>query len=84
METRIALLKKTELPRPYSESCPLEIVDAELDPLGPDEVLVKVLAAGICHSDLSVINGDRPRPTPLALGHEAVGEVMSEDTRVSL
>lgn len=77
METRIALLKKTELPRPYSESCPLEIVDAELDPLGPDEVLVKVLAAGICHSDLSVINGDRPRPTPLALGHEAVGEVMS-------
>tara|TARA_B100000965_G_scaffold406790_1_gene448685 strand:+ start:76491 stop:77516 length:1026 start_codon:yes stop_codon:yes gene_type:complete len=40
-----------------------------------DEVLVRVAAAGLCHSDLSVINGDRPRETPIALGHEASGVV---------
>jgi len=33
------------------------------------------MAAGLCHSDLSVINGDRPRPMPMALGHEAAGVV---------
>ena len=32
-------------------------------------------AAGLCHSDLSVIDGSRPRPTPMALGHEAAGIV---------
>ena len=42
---------------------------------GPGEVLIKVSAAGLCHSDLSVINGDRPRPVPMALGHEAAGVV---------
>lgn len=77
METRIALLPSMGIPRPYSETHPLHIVNAELASPGPDEVLVKILAAGVCHSDLSVINGDRPRPTPLALGHEAVGEVIS-------
>jgi alcohol dehydrogenase len=38
-------------------------------------VLVRIAAAGLCHSDLSVINGDRPRPLPMALGHEAAGVV---------
>ena len=55
--------------RPFTETQPLQIVKAELADPGPDEVLVKILAAGVCHSDLSVINGDRPRPTPVALGH---------------
>jgi alcohol dehydrogenase len=54
---------------------PLGIEEVELDPPGPGEVLVKIAAAGLCHSDLSVINGDRPRPTPMALGHEAAGVV---------
>jgi alcohol dehydrogenase len=36
---------------------------------------VKVAAAGLCHSDLSVIDGNRPRPTPMVLGHEAAGIV---------
>ena len=36
---------------------------------------MKIAAAGLCHSDLSVINGDRPRPMPMALGHEAAGVV---------
>jgi alcohol dehydrogenase len=36
---------------------------------------VRIAAAGLCHSDLSVVNGDRPRPMPMALGHEAAGVV---------
>jgi alcohol dehydrogenase len=37
--------------------------------------LVKIGAAGLCHSDLSVIDGNRPRPTPTVPGHEAAGIV---------
>ena len=76
MKTRISLLPSMGIPRPFTDTKPLQIVEADLADPGPDEVLVKILAAGVCHSDLSVINGDRPRPTPVALGHEAVGEVI--------
>lgn len=55
---------------------PLEIRELALDPPGPGELLVRIGAAGLCHSDLSVINGSRPRPLPMALGHEAAGEVV--------
>jgi len=61
--------------RPYADSRPLSIETVTLDPPGPGEVQVRIRAAGLCHSDLSVINGDRPRPLPMALGHEAAGEV---------
>ncbi len=77
MKTRISLLPQMGIPRPYNETQPLQIVEADLEAPGADELLIKILAAGVCHSDLSVINGDRPRPTPLALGHEAVGEVVA-------
>jgi alcohol dehydrogenase len=60
---------------PFAQTRPLSIETLELAPPGPGEVLVKVAAAGLCHSDLSVINGDRPRPMPMALGHEASGIV---------
>ncbi|MDU6238113.1 MAG: zinc-dependent alcohol dehydrogenase family protein [Bradyrhizobium sp.] len=60
---------------PYAASRPLKILDVELDGPGPGEVLVRIAAAGLCHSDLSVINGDRPRPLPMVLGHEASGVV---------
>ena len=60
MKTRIALLREMGKARPYSDSKPLEIVEAELDDPGPGELLIKMSAAGLCHSDLSVINGDRP------------------------
>ncbi len=63
------------LTRPYANSKPLVVEDVTLDPPGPGELLVKIKATGLCHSDLSVINGDRPRPMPMALGHEAAGEV---------
>lgn len=51
--------------------------ELRLDPPGDGEVLVRVAAAGLCHSDLSVIDGSRPRPMPIALGHEAAGEVIA-------
>ncbi len=62
-------------PQPYAQSRPLALEELELAPPGPGEVLVRIAAAGLCHSDLSVINGDRPRPLPMALGHEAAGVV---------
>jgi alcohol dehydrogenase len=54
---------------------PLAIEEVELDPPRHGDVLVKIGAAGLCHSDLSVIDGNRPRPTPMVLGHEAAGIV---------
>lgn len=75
MKTRAALLLETGRERPYAESRPLIIEELDLAPPGPGEVLVRIAAAGLCHSDLSVIDGNRTRPTPMALGHEAAGVV---------
>jgi alcohol dehydrogenase len=70
-----AVLERMGAAPPYAQSKPLSIEAVELDGPGPGEVLVRIAAAGLCHSDLSVINGDRPRPTPMLLGHEAAGVV---------
>ena len=75
MKIKAAVLHEMGLPHPYAESQPLVIEEVDLDPPGEGEVLVEIKAAGLCHSDLSVINGNRPRPTPMALGHEAAGVV---------
>jgi alcohol dehydrogenase len=75
MKIRAAVLNQTGATPPYAVSMPLSIEELELDPPGPGEVLVKIGAAGLCHSDLSTINGVRPRPTPMAMGHEAAGTV---------
>jgi alcohol dehydrogenase len=61
---------------PYAASRPLRLAEVELDEPRPGELLVRIDAAGLCHSDLSVINGDRPRPMPMALGHEAAATVV--------
>jgi alcohol dehydrogenase len=76
MKTRAAVLYEMNLPAPYKDSQPLKIETLDLDPPKMGEVLVRIRAAGLCHSDLSVINGSRPRPMPMALGHEAAGEVV--------
>lgn len=76
MKVRAAVLRQMGLPAPYAQSKPLAIETVELDPPGPGEILVKVLAAGLCHSDLSVIDGSRPRVMPMVMGHEAAGEVV--------
>ncbi|NLR40372.1 zinc-binding dehydrogenase [Novosphingobium sp. ERW19] len=64
-------------PAPYAVNKPLEVKTLELADPKPGEVLVRIDAAGLCHSDLSVINGDRPRPMPMALGHEAAATVLA-------
>lgn len=76
MRTRAAVLREVGHAAPFAHSRPLTIEDVHLEPPGPGEVLVAVRSAGLCHSDLSVVNGDRPRPVPMALGHEAAGEVV--------
>jgi len=76
MKIRAAVLHEMGLPAPYAESKPLKIETLELEAPQRNEVLVRIRAVGLCHSDLSVINGSRPRPTPMALGHEAAGEIV--------
>ena len=75
MKIRAAVLDRMQQPQPYAKTKPLSVETIELDSPGPGEVLVKIAAAGLCHSDLSVINGDRPRVMPMVLGHEAAGVV---------
>jgi alcohol dehydrogenase len=82
MKIRAAVLNKMGASAPFAASRPLSIESLELDAPGHGEVLVRIGAAGLCHSDLSVINGDRPRPLPMALGHEAAGVV--EDVGVGV
>ncbi len=72
---RGAVLDRIGLARPYAESRPISVVELDLDQPGSGEVLVRVEAAGICHSDLSVVDGNRVRPVPMLLGHEAAGTV---------
>ncbi|NIK55522.1 zinc-dependent alcohol dehydrogenase family protein [Kribbella shirazensis] len=76
MIVRGAVLREMGLPAPYAESRPLRVEEVELAPPGPGELLVRIRAAGLCHSDLSVIDGSRPRVMPMLLGHEATGEVV--------
>jgi alcohol dehydrogenase len=74
-KTQAVLLLESGRPRPYAQSQPLVVEEVDLQEPGSGEVLVEVQAASLCHSDLSVINGSRPRPLPMVLGHEAAGVV---------
>jgi alcohol dehydrogenase len=76
MKIRAAVLEAIGVAAPYAQSKPLKIREVELDAPGPGEVRVRIRAAGLCHSDLSVISGDRPRPVPMVLGHESAGVVV--------
>ena len=70
-----AVLEELGRDRPYADSKPITVSQLQLDAPGPDELLVRIEAAGVCHSDLSVVDGNRPRPVPMLLGHEAAGIV---------
>ena len=83
MKTRAAVLYEMEASQPYKESKPLKIESLELENPHEHEVLLKIHAAGLCHSDLSVINGSRPRSLPMVLGHEATGEVLKVGSSVT-
>ncbi len=54
---------------------PLTIEEVELDPPKAGEVLVKMVASGICHSDIHYFTGDSPCNMPVVLGHEGAGIV---------
>jgi alcohol dehydrogenase len=75
MKTLSAVLREVEQARPYSTTTPISFELLELADPGAGEIRVRIEAAGLCHSDLSVVNGDRVRPLPIALGHEAAGVV---------
>ncbi|HEY8475887.1 MAG TPA: Zn-dependent alcohol dehydrogenase [Chloroflexota bacterium] len=59
----------------YERKAPLQVEDLDLLAPRHGEVLVKVAAAGVCHSDLHAITGDVPSPYPCVLGHEGAGVV---------
>ncbi len=75
MKTKAAVLRERGLSAPYAQSKPLVIEELDLERPGEGEVLIEMSAAGLCHSDLSVINGTRLWPLPIVLGHEACGVV---------
>ena len=82
MKIKAAVLHQMALPLPYADSQPLKIEEVDLAPPGEGELLVQIKAAGLCHSDLSTINGDRPRSMPMVIGHEASGIVVETGTGV--
>src|SRR5258708_29421181 len=65
-------MKAAVLPATQS---PVQIVDVEVPRPSPGQVLVKVEACGICHSDVFLASSPKLPKTPLVLGHEAVGRV---------
>ncbi|WP_448661578.1 alcohol dehydrogenase catalytic domain-containing protein [Sphingomonas sp. CJ20] len=62
---------------------PLTIETLELADPGEDEVLIRVLATGLCHTDLHVIDGHQPQPVPAVLGHESTGIVVRTGSAVT-
>ena len=76
MKIKAAVLRESGLPRPYIDSRPLMIEEIELDPPSKGEVLIQIKAVGLCHSDLVAISGERPKPLPMVIGHEAAGIVV--------
>lgn len=70
------VLRELELPTPFAESQPLKLETVTLAPPKPTDLVVKVRGGGLCHSDLSVINGSRGRMVPMLMGHEGAGEVV--------
>jgi len=75
MRMTAAVMYEQGLPTPYVESQPFRIEEVELEAPGEGEVLVEVKAAGLCHSDLSVVAGLRKRTLPTVGGHEGAGIV---------
>ncbi len=69
----------------YEAGKPLVLEDLPVPAVGPRDVLVRIAAGGICHTDLTVIDGRSPLPLPIVPGHEACGiveEVGAEVRRV--
>ncbi len=67
----------------YESGSPLVLEDLELDSPGPGELLVRIEATGVCHSDLHYVNGGLAARTPIVLGHEGAGIVEAVGEGVS-
>jgi Zn-dependent alcohol dehydrogenase len=67
----------------YKEARPLVVQELERPEPRAGELGVAITYSSLCHSDLSVVDGSRVRPLPMALGHEAVGRVVSVGAGVS-
>ena len=61
----------------YEYNTPFVVDEVDLADPGPGEVLVKIGATGVCHSDLHIVKGEWARPLPTVLGHEAAGTVVA-------
>lgn len=72
---KAAVLDKCTTERPFSDSRPLKIETVEAEGPEAHEVLVRIEAASLCRSDLSVITGVRAWPMPIVPGHEASGTI---------
>ncbi len=83
MQTIAAVLDRAGAAAPFVTSTPLRLATLDLAAPGPRELLVRIEAAGVCHSDLSVVDGNRPRPVPMALGHEACATVLAVGSAVT-
>jgi S-(hydroxymethyl)glutathione dehydrogenase / alcohol dehydrogenase len=68
----------------YGVHRPLDVVDVSLRGLGAKDVLVRIEASGVCHSDVSVQTGALRFPTPVILGHEGAGVVEEVGSDVTL
>jgi S-(hydroxymethyl)glutathione dehydrogenase/alcohol dehydrogenase len=67
VKTRAALFR--------APGVPFEVREIDVEEPGPNDVLVRVAATGICGSDLHIVRGEWTRPTPIVLGHEGAGVV---------
>ena len=83
MRMTVAVMYEQGLPAPYADSQPFRIEQVDLEGPGEGEVLVEVRAAGLCHSDLSVVAGQRKRTLPAVGGHEGAGIVREVGRGVS-
>lgn len=83
MKMKAAILFEAGLSAPYAESLPLRVEEVDLDPPQENELLVRIGGAGLCHSDLSIINASVPRALPMVMGHEGSGEVVETGANVT-
>lgn len=75
MKITAAILERQDAQPPFAQSRPVHVQEIELDEPGPTEIQVRITAAGVCHSDLSRVQGARECVVPMVLGHEGAGIV---------
>jgi alcohol dehydrogenase len=83
MRMQACVVRQGGAEHPFTESQPISVEEIELSPPGPEEMLVRIGGAGLCHSDLSILNGARGRAFPLVLGHEGAGEVVETGSGIT-